>query len=356
MKIAALTPFPIIPSHFGGAERCFNLLTRIGPVDVHALSWEAQAGTVAVESMVHKVTPVSPAAMQKSQRLQAQGIQTYDAMAHLTYKELGHFEDEVAAAGADLIILEHPWLVDFVGSTPFVYDSHNAEAQSFAKRFSPKSAEFLQIKDLERRAVTGAAHVTYCSEIDAAVMREMYGDFEGTLVANGTDLPSLSARHPKRSLLFVGSMYQPNVEAAQRLVNLAPLLDDFEIMIAGACSYFVHSNGCSNVTLLGPVSDEKLHSLFLEAYAFVNLITAGSGTHLKLARALSYGVPIVTTPIGARGYFDLIVTDPAGAPQAVREIAAHYSLISTRCRQQAEALSWETVGETFRQVINATLR
>jgi glycosyltransferase involved in cell wall biosynthesis len=356
MKIAALTPFPIIPANFGGAERCFNLLSRIGPVDVHALSWEGQAATVVLGDMVHRATPVSPAASQRSQRLQGAGIQTFDAMPHLTHPDLGNFQEAVLESGAELFILEHPWLVDFVGSTPFIYDSHNAEAFSFAQRFTAKSPEFFQIKDLERRAVTQAAHVTYCSEADAGVMREMYGDFSGSFIPNGTSLPDLATRNPDRSLLFVGSMYQPNVDAAQRLINLAPLLPEYEIRIAGQCSYFVSSNNCSNVELLGPVSDEKLHALFLQAYAFVNLIFAGSGTHLKIARALSYGVPVITTPLGARGYYDLLVTTPEAVPSVLREIPKDYSSLSTQARQQAEALSWDRVAQSFTQVINATLQ
>jgi glycosyltransferase involved in cell wall biosynthesis len=355
MKVVALTPFPIIPGHFGGAERCFNLLSRIGPVDVHALSWEGGEETINVKDLLHTVSPVSPAALSQSVKIRNQRFLTFDAMPHITRAHLGNFYDLVHRSNPDLIVLEHPWLVDFVGDVPFVYDAHNAEAHSFGKRFAIRTPEYLHIKELERRAVTGAAHVTYCSTADADILAEMYGKFEGTHIPNGTDLPDLADRNPGNSLLFIGSVYQPNVDAAQRLINMAPLLPEFEIVIAGSCSLFVDSNGFSNVTLLGHVSDEELHDLFLNAYAFVNLIFAGSGTHLKVARALSYGLPVVTTLLGSRGYTDLIVAEIPAVPNAVREISKDYSSISTLSRQQAERLSWDAIGTSFRNVINATL-
>ena len=50
-KLLALTPFHIYPPTFGGAERCWNLLSRLGPIDIIALNWEghnakAQLGDV----------------------------------------------------------------------------------------------------------------------------------------------------------------------------------------------------------------------------------------------------------------------------------------------------------------------
>jgi glycosyltransferase involved in cell wall biosynthesis len=355
MKVVALTPFPIIPNHFGGAERCFNLLSRIGSVEVHALSWEGGAETISVKDLAHCVSPVSPAAIDQSRKIQGQGFLTFDAMPHITRAHLSEFYEKVHASNPDLIVLEHPWLVDFVGNVPFIYDAHNAEAHGFGKRFALRTPEYLHIKDLERRAVTEAAHVTYCSAADADILAEMYGKFEGTHIPNGTDLPNIEGRKPGNSLFFIGSVYQPNVDAAQRLINLAPLLPEFEIVIAGPCSYWVDSKGFSNVTLVGPVSDEKRHELFLNAYAFVNLIFAGSGTHLKVARALSYGLPVVTTKLGSRGYHDLIVAEIPEVPDAVREISKDYSSISTLSRKQAEQLSWDAIGSKFSKVINATL-
>ena len=355
MKLTALTPFPIIPTHFGGAERCFNLLAQAGPIQVHALSWEGHANTVAVEHLTHTVTPASPGAIEQSRKLQQQGIVTFDAMPHMTRKHLQGFYDLIHQEEPDLIILEHPWLVDFVGETPFIYDAHNAETYSFGQRFG-QGPEYLHIRDLERRAIEGAQHVTYCSEADAQIMCDMFGDFAGTHIPNGTDLPDLGTREKSNTLIFIGSVYQPNIDAAQRLVNMAPQLPDYQIVIAGPCSYWVNSNNCSNVTLLGPVSDETRHDLFLNAHAFVNPVTAGSGTHLKIARALAYGLPVITTALGARGYDDLIVTTIDAMPDAVREISKDYSNISSKARAQAQQLSWDTIGETFRQVIDATIQ
>jgi hypothetical protein len=64
--------------------------------------------------------------------------------------------------------------------------------------------------------------------------------------------------------------------------------------------------------------------------AFVNLVSHGSGTHLKVGRALAYGVPVITSQIGARGYSTPIVTDDV--PKAVDKVVAVCGTLSRRKR------------------------
>lgn len=351
-NLTGLVPFPIVPQFFGGAERCWNVLSRLGPINVHALSWEAKFESAQIGDVNYRVSPVPPAASQRAEKMQAWGFQTYDPMPHIARKELQGFADLVKADKPDFIVLEHPWLVDFVGDVPFIYDAHNAESFHYAQRWGAAGPEFEHIFELERRAIEQAFHVTYCSEIDLQIMRDKFGDFPATHVPNGVELPDLSERKPGNILLFIGSQYPPNVDAANRLVRMAPNLPDFEIVIAGGCSYFVQSTA-PNVQLLGVVDEAKLHSLFLEAFAFVNLMTVGSGTHLKVGRALSYGVPVITTEIGARGYSSPIVTPQEAISDTLRMVAGDYDRLSAEALREASGLSWDSVVEPVREWIRA---
>lgn len=347
VKIVGLTPFPILPAHFGGAERCWNVLSRLGPVTVHALNWEGKFDDHQIGDVSYVVTPSSPEAMKRARVLGAQGFSTYDTMPHMARAFLDDYREAIEESEPDMVVLEHPWLVDFVGDRPFIYDSHNAETLSFSARFSNSLPEFLHVKELERRAVQGAKAVTYCSEADATVLREMFGDFHGVHVPNGVVLPELSDDVDRDVLLFVGSLYQPNVDAAQRLIRLAPQLRKYRIVIAGPCGYYVQ-NTEPNVEVVGPVSDRVLDKLMRQSVAFVNLVSAGSGTHLKVGRALAYGVPVITSQIGARGYSSPIVTDDVRG--AVADVVANGSY-RQHARLEAETITWDKVVEPMRELL-----
>ena len=354
MKILALVPFNIVPPQFGGAERCYNMVGRLPVTKILGLSWdEGSAGDVMGVPLA--MIPAGAAAHEQATKLRANGILTFDAMPTLCRKNLEHFAQAVRDENPDLIILEHPWLVKYIPEgVPYIYDAHNAEAKSFAERFDPTGPEYQHVRALEKEAVEGASLITYCSEQDLEAIRDTYQVTAPVLhLPNGVTLPDLADRNPTRTLLFVGSVYQPNVVAAQRLINLAPLLRDWKIVIAGGCANFVRSTW-GNVELAGHVTDEKLHTLFLEAYAFVNLVSEGSGTHLKIGRALSYGVPVITTKIGARGYHTCHITTGLDVHTILDEISTHYDHYSSRAREEADYLTWDTITQPLRDHI-ATL-
>jgi Glycosyltransferase len=56
-----------------------------------------------------------------------------------------------------------------------------------------------------------------------------------------------------------------------------------------------------NVYLLGLVSEEEKLSIYQEASVAINPMMSGSGTNLKVLGYLASGIPLITTPIGARG-------------------------------------------------------
>jgi glycosyltransferase involved in cell wall biosynthesis len=348
VKLVGLTPFPILPAHFGGAERCWNVLSRLWPEAIHALSWEGKPEERVIGGIAYVVTAAGADAHTRAKQYQGHGFKTFDAMPHIARAFLYEYRELIESEKPDMVVLEHPWLVDFVpDGVPYVYDSHNAETLSFGQRFGFDTPEFLHVKELERRAVQGAHAVTYCSEADAQVLREMFGEFQGVSVPNGVSLPEKRAE-PGNVLLFVGSVYQPNIDAAQRLINLAPQLPDFEIVIAGPCSHFVQ-NLQPNVQLLGAVSDRKLDELFRQSVAFVNLVSHGSGTHLKVGRALAYGVPVISSQIGARGYSSPIVTNEI--PGTLAEVVKDWQTFSDQAKAEAETLTWDKVVEPMRELV-----
>jgi glycosyltransferase involved in cell wall biosynthesis len=349
-RLVGLVPFHILPPRFGGAERAYHLLTRLGPIEIIALNWQGLSGEKVDGDVTYKLIAASPKAVERAEKLRAHGVKTFDPMPMLTRSDLTELRDAIGKP--DAIILEHPWLVPFANA-PFVYDAHNAEARLTAERW-PGSVDAQAVRELEKQAVENARAITYCSQADANTLRASYNiTAPMTYIPNGQLPPSETAHLQSNNLIFIGSVYEPNVRAAQALADLGRSLPEYKIQILGKCAEYVKTDS-PNVTLVGEVTDEQMHHYFVNAYAFVNLVNQGSGSHLKLARALSYGLPIITTAIGARGYDDLIVVNSAA------EIIEGLPLIDLAAEKkknliQGAKLSWGVIGESFREVVRASL-
>ena len=354
MKIVVLAPFAIIPPTFGGAERIYNLAKSLEPVTVIALNWEGSDNELTVDGITYRLIGVDPEAVEQSKKLVKLGISTYDGMPFFTRNNQKKLKQAIAQEAPDLIVLEHPWLVPFVGDTSFVYDSHNAEAHLTAERW-PNSIDAQVVYELEKEAITKAKKITVCSVEDAKILKALYKpQAEMHLIPNGTDIPAKPSEGKTKNLLFIGSIYGPNIRAAQELANLAKLLPDYTIQIVGACATQVISNA-PNVQLLGPVSEEDKDRLFANAYAFVNLMLQGSGTNLKNARAMAYGLPVIATTIGARGFPTAIqVKKPAEVAQVLANL--DWRKESEKNLEFAKSISWKELGAVFKGLVYAALQ
>ena len=160
---------------------------------------------------------------------------------------------------------------------------------------------------MEKQAIDKATAITYCSQKDFEEMQDYYGaDIKGEYIPNGCismPKPNNNKRLKSKDILFVGSGHPPNVIAARYIAEMAKNFPEFNFLIAGSAGYAINKkNITDNLMILGEVKDEELDKLFKESFAFFNPMTKGSGTHLKMMKALSYGIPIITSTIGARGF------------------------------------------------------
>lgn len=338
MKIAALAPFPFVDKHFGGAERIYNLLTRI----------EHE-----VEVFVPNLTGFGE---ENHKNLKIRALKLPDWVAGKEYdlavadgsKEIfAHLLDR-----ADLVVLEHPWQVEALTGQRFIYDAHNNEAKLKKIISTPETVAITQ--RLENLALK-ADHVTFCSLDD-----EILTDSPKTYIPNGTNLPKNLNKtgYTSKLLLFIGSAHPPNIGAALTLANLSQAFSDYEIVIAGACSQYIHTEA-PNVHLLGQVSPETLDYLMKTSLAFVNLMAAGSGTSLKVIKALSYGLPVVSSEIGARGFADgcIIAKTAQEVIENVGQLKSpkQWEMASETATGLARGYSWDVIGNKFNEVVRGLL-
>jgi glycosyltransferase involved in cell wall biosynthesis len=150
------------------------------------------------------------------------------------------------------------------------------------------------------------------------------------------DLPGAAA--PDRALaLFVGSNHGPNIEAAARIVEVARERPGCDFLLAGSVCHaeaaFCEGARPGNVHLLGVVSEAELRQWLQRASVGLNPMLSGSGTNLKILQYAAAGLPILSTPFGARG--GLL---EAGTHLRVAEIDGFASALDDILRDREKAL------------------
>jgi len=352
MKKLALVPWDISTPDTGGKQRCYELLTGLDNVTTFALSWDNQEAHTSLDGMPYRVIPAGVKAVDRAHKLLNQGFHSFDAMPTICLNDLNVMRKAIDDYNPDLIILEHPWLVELTEGRPYVYDAHNFESYSTASLFGRNSMDYNMVADIERWAVSGAEHITYCSADDWKMMGDNWELPPGTHIPNGTHLPETVATGENLNLIFIGSLYGPNISAAQRLIDMAHFLPEYHIHIVGRCSEPLTSDE-PNVTLHGYKTEAALDRLLQMSHIFVNLVTEGSGTHLKVSKALAYGLPVVTLLAGSRGYETTHVTNLDNAPNMIREVTRDWHNRHTIALEAAQQYNWANIKQQFRNVIHA---
>lgn len=119
--------------------------------------------------------------------------------------------------------------------------------------------------------------------------------------------PLIFSNHPAITvskgfhLLFIGSQYEPNVEAIRQFCDrvLPHLGDTVYLCLAGGVS-LVDSLPCHpRLKRLGII--ENLDELYAAVDAVILPLSFGSGVSVKAVEAFGYGKPVVATPKGVRG-------------------------------------------------------
>ncbi len=301
----------------------------------------------------------------------------FHLQAHLSPEFLK--EARAAAAAADIVIFSHPWLHPLTADVLdrnrqlIVYDAHNIEGK-LRTQLLDDGAEGTRIAREVVRAeysLCQVANLTLCcSRDDAEGFHRLYGvPIERTrVVPNGAFttriLPAdaqtkASARAAiglgvRPAAIFLGSGYPPNVEAARHIVErVAPDLPEVDFVIAGGVGDQLNELSFpGNVRVTGLISEQEKFQWLAATDMAVNPMFSGSGTNIKMLDYMAAGLPVITTPIGARGISTsapAFVVAEAGSPlvEAIRQYAENEALraeLGRTAREQAERYySWERI-------------
>ena len=367
-RVVVLTTFSIDDPGHGGQLRARNLygaLSQHRPVEVVALvDFGRRPHQQRLDTNLHQVVvPRSADHHRMGEELSSQArMPVTDVVAGTRIDLTPAYLTAVAEAveGASALILAEPYLLPVIEQLdlqlPIIYDAFNVEAQLKAGVYPDTEigrSLLAQVVDVESRAVQASARTTTCSQADADALAAESDQPPGhfTVIPNGTVVPdevptpddrrALSTRwrgrywaagssgaRPEHLAVFFGSWHPPNIDAAELLIEIAPLLPDTLILSVGHHGEaFLHRRGPDNLVFTGTVTTAAKDRLLGAADVALNPMRLGSGTNLKLLEYLAVGTPVVSTPFGARG-IDVVdgehlrFAEPAAFAATVAEVLA----------------------------------
>lgn len=223
----------------------------------------------------------------------------------------------------------------------------------------------------EQKACREARGVIAVSEVDAALMRSMFGIQHVSAVPTGVDTDYFACpAAPRRvaDLVFVGSMdYLPNIEGVRYFVReVLPLIREKQPECTLAV---VGRNPSPEISALG-LRDPRIHVtgtvddvrpyLWGAALSVVPLLSGG-GTRLKIYEAMAAGTAVVSTTVGAEGLavhppHDIRLADTprrfADECLALLENSAERDAVAARAHSLVwREFSWDRVSRRFEDLL-----
>jgi glycosyltransferase involved in cell wall biosynthesis len=340
--VLAVSTYPLHLQQSGGPLRAKYLLDALchdRELRGRVLSVSPTAPAIETHELSSRVTetvvPLSARATdaETDLRLLTGPVSITDVATSLMWKATPSLARELATALEDASAVLHvqPYLatavLELAPELPSVCDEHNHERAMKSGMYpSNEAGAWLlgKVQEIERSAVRSAALMTATTDADLeAIIAEFhYPREQAAVIPNGVDTTAIEfvtgeerlrrraallghlGLHPStRTLaLFVGSGHGPNIDAGRTIIAAAMQLPKVEFLLVGRHSEELHHSKLpGNIHLLGRVPADELDRLLSACDVALNPIRTGGGSNLKLLTYLAAGLPVITTPVGARG-------------------------------------------------------
>lgn len=361
-SIVVLNDFQIYPANHGGKIRMFNIYKNLSRE--YSVTYICFGGSKNIEKkqLTENFVEISipKGSLHKSIEKTAGkllGISVDDIIAMFLCKYNQKLKSTAKNyfSDCDIVVASLPYMFPViekhVKDTSLVYESQNVEfllkksllGKSFFGNFLCNS-----VKKIEGQAISKSDVIFAITNEDRENMQKIYnGDPSKIYISpNGVDLTQFDILYAENDLIkekivkkpiaiFLGSGHPPNVEAAKIIVEkIAPLKDDVYFLICGSVCWSLNREKIGkNVGLTFEVSEEEKLELYRVSNVAVNPMLRGSGTNIKMLDYMAAGLPIISTPVGARGLgledgTNAIICDITEFPMKIEHILQDQKLYS----------------------------
>jgi glycosyltransferase involved in cell wall biosynthesis len=206
-----------------------------------------------------------------------------------------------------------PLLLTTAGLPPIIFDLDDIGhivLQRFIKQGNIlKKLLYLHLPALywgEYRAIKLAFRTFVCSERDRSYLTKKYKLKGITTIPNAVTIPDLQPITADLTLLYLGSYFTQNIDAARFLIQeiwpyIHNAMPESRLIIAGITPEQLKCDITKVPGLEMPGFVEDLDLLYKRSRVIATPILVGGGTRIKILEAAAYGKPIVSTTIGAEG-------------------------------------------------------
>jgi glycosyltransferase involved in cell wall biosynthesis len=194
------------------------------------------------------------------------------------------------------------------------------------------AANEAELRRKQERSLARLSDQIWCvTEYDEQVLKQDAPQADIKIIPTIHELKDRGASFAEREgLLFIGSfLHRPNRDAMDYFVKkISPLLSrslpDVKLYVVGSnMADELRAYASDSVIILGHVP--QVDELFQRSRLFIAPLRFGSGMNGKIGQALSYGLPVITTSIGAEGFHlrdgheAMIADDPEAFTEAIVE-------------------------------------
>ena len=332
-RITIAASFPIYPPRGGGQNRIYYLYRQLAhhfDVEIVTLAHETAAsfcGEIApgmCEIRIPKSAEHEEAEAKLSSKVDWVAI-TDVALPQLYRLTPAYVEAlRTSTARADFVVASHPYMFPAIremSDKPLWYEAQDVEAdlkQTILPDTTEGHALLKQVEDVEKTCCQQSALIMVCAKEDGDRFQDLYGvEWEKIVeTPNGVDLNtvryvSLAERQAKKealgldstfTVLFLGSLHGPNIEAVRTIFGFAKELPNVNFLIAGSVGLALQGEAIpANIGLMGVVDDDTKDTILGIADLAINPMLSGSGTNLKMLDYCAAGLPVLSSPHGTRG-------------------------------------------------------
>jgi glycosyltransferase involved in cell wall biosynthesis len=207
-------------------------------------------------------------------------------------------------AESDVIVYEGPWQFSFtkdkIVDKLVVYDAHNVETY-----LRTGNVHYDKVKKIEQEIVKSANIIFVFAEEDLKNMMSIHNaDAKKIFLIPQQLLIEDYNWHgfDTNKIVFIGSLYEPNIDALKEIENFATELKQFEFHIIGNINKYLGRKKLPNIVYHGMIDEKEKDEVLNSSLLAMNPIKIGSGRNVKMIDYMMHGVPVITTNIGLRGF------------------------------------------------------